>query len=57
MLVTMTYELAMAAGQTAADIQMRKAGRTKWNVDDRNRAAEVFWKCYGKHVIEKGKED
>lgn len=43
----MTYDLAMAIGKDAANQQMRKAGRTQWNLDDWNRAAKVFAQVYG----------
>jgi hypothetical protein len=36
-----TYEIAMAAGQDAANRQMKAQGRTEWNEDDWNLAAEV----------------
>lgn len=36
--VTLSRELAFAAGQTAADIRMHKAGRTAWNDDERDLA-------------------
>jgi len=39
--ITMTRELAFAAGTDAANRQMRKAGRTRWNLDDRNLAGET----------------
>lgn len=39
--VTLTRELAFASGQDAANQQMRKAGRVKWNLSDRNLAAET----------------
>jgi len=38
MRVKPTYELAMAAGQDAANKRMRKANRTAWNRDDYNAA-------------------
>ena len=34
------WELAYAAGTDAANRQMRAAGRTRWNLDDRNLSAE-----------------
>jgi len=52
----MNYSLAMAVGHTAADIQMRKAGREIWNEDDYNRAAEVFWKCYGNDALAQSRQ-
>ena len=39
--ITLTASLARASGLDAGNMQMRKAGRTKWNLADRNRAAEV----------------
>lgn len=39
---TWTYSLAMAAGQDAANAQMRKAGRKRWSRADWNLAAETF---------------
>lgn len=39
--ITMTYSLAMAVGQDAANMRMRKAGRSAWNLADRNHAAET----------------
>ena len=32
----LTYEIAMSAGKDAANRQMRKAGRKKWNKSDYN---------------------
>jgi hypothetical protein len=40
--ITMTYDLAMAAGRDAGNRSMRRAGREQWNEDDWNRAAETF---------------
>jgi hypothetical protein len=40
----MTYKIAMAAGQDAGNRNMKKAGRTSWNEDDFNVAAEVTQK-------------
>lgn len=37
----LTREVCVSAGHTAADAQMRKAGRTKWNRDDYNLAGYV----------------
>lgn len=42
MAITMTYELAMAAGRDAANRRMRSEGRTRWNEDDYNEAVRVF---------------
>jgi hypothetical protein len=39
--VQITYKIAMAAGQDAGNKSMHAAGRTAWNEDDWNRAAEV----------------
>jgi hypothetical protein len=39
--MNITYSLAMAAGRDAADRQMRSAGRTCWNLSDRNLAAKI----------------
>lgn len=39
--IPLTPALASASGHTAACIQMRRAGRTAWNVDDWNKAVEV----------------
>ena len=40
--ITMTYQLAMAAGTDAANRRMRAAGRTKWNRADYSEAARTF---------------
>lgn len=40
-MVELTYKLAMAAGQDAGNRNMRHAGRTVWNEDDWNVAAEI----------------
>lgn len=40
--ILITYEYAMASARDAANAQMRKAGRTKWNDDDWNKSCEVF---------------
>ena len=37
----LTPDLAYAIGQDAANAQMRRANRTKWNVEDWNKACEV----------------
>ena len=37
----LTETLARASGQDAGNRQMRKAGRTRWSVDDWNTAAET----------------
>lgn len=42
MRILMTYSLAMAAGQDAANRQMRKEGRTRWSLEDYNLAAATF---------------
>jgi hypothetical protein len=34
-------DLARAIGQDAANAQMRKQGRTQWNLDDWNLAARI----------------
>lgn len=39
--IVLTRSLAFASGQDAGNARMRKAGRTRWNLDDRNHAAEV----------------
>lgn len=38
---TLTRQYAFASGQDAGNAQMRKAGRSVWNTDDHDRAAEV----------------
>ena len=38
---TLTYEIAMAAGQDAGNRNMRKHHRIRWNLEDRNIAAAV----------------
>lgn len=38
----LTLPLCYAAGRDAGNRSMRKAGRTAWNEDDYNAAAEVF---------------
>lgn len=37
----LTRELAYASGQDAGNAAMRKGGRSRWNEDDANIAAEV----------------
>ena len=39
MAITITYELAMAAGMDAGNRSMIAGGRTTWNLTDRNVAA------------------
>ena len=46
MKITMTYEIAMAAGKDAGNRHMRKNNRTGWNLDDRNVAAGTFHDLY-----------
>lgn len=41
MAIKVTYKIAMAAGRDAGNKSMRAAGRTGWNEDDWNVAAEV----------------
>ncbi len=50
----MDYHLAMAMGHDAADRQMRREGRTTWNIDDWNLAAETVERLY---PTEQGAED
>lgn len=40
--IIMDYDLAMAVGRDAANRNMRKAGRERWNEDDWNVACETF---------------
>ena len=40
--ITMTPELAFAAGRDAGDRSMRAAGRTIWNEDDWNAASAEY---------------
>lgn len=40
--ILMTYELAMAAGKDAANRNMRKAGRDRWNEEDADLAVDTF---------------
>lgn len=39
--ISLTRDLCFAIGWDAAYRQMRKAGRTTWNLEDRNEAARV----------------
>jgi hypothetical protein len=39
--ITVTYEIAMAAGRDAGNRSMRAAGRTSWNEDDYDAAARL----------------
>ncbi len=39
--VTVTYEIAMAAGRDAGNRSMRAAGRAAWNEDDYDVAARL----------------
>lgn len=45
-MITMTYKLAMAVGEDAGNRNMRKHGRTAWNIDDWNASVEAFNKAY-----------
>jgi hypothetical protein len=45
--VETTYRIAHAASWDAANRQMRKAGRTTWNVADCNLACSEFERIYG----------
>lgn len=47
--MTATYKIAMAAGRDAANKQMRQAGRTSWNEDDWNLAAEIVERLVAVH--------
>ena len=51
MKLTMTYELAMAAGRDAANAQARNNGRKAWSVDDYNLAVEVFNRLWPKELV------
>lgn len=42
----MAHELAAAMGHDAANQQMRKAGRSKWNREDYNLAADTTQRWY-----------
>jgi len=42
MALEVTYALAMAAAQDAANRSMHKHGRDAWNEDDWNEAVKVF---------------
>jgi len=59
--ITMTYSLAIAAGQDAGNRSMRQAGRSKWDEDDWNVAAETFGRLWpepahnGKGDVENGR--
>ncbi len=44
---TATYRDAMAAGRDAGNRSMQAAGRTEWNEDDWNAAAEVTGRLLG----------
>lgn len=45
--ITVTYEIAMAAGRDAGNRSMRAAGRTSWNEDDYNTAVELVQRLLG----------
>lgn len=45
--MTITYAVAMAAGQDAANRQMKAAGRTSWNDEDFDLAAATVRKLMG----------
>ncbi len=45
-MITMTYDLAMAAAKDAANRQMRAAGRSKWSIDDYVLMCETFDRLY-----------
>lgn len=40
-MMNITLKLAMAAGQDAGNLNMRRAGRSTWNEEDWNVAAKV----------------
>lgn len=44
---TITYKLAMAAGEDAGNRNAKKHGRTAWNEDDWNVAAATTQKLMG----------
>jgi hypothetical protein len=46
MRVELTEVLARAAAKDAANAQMRKAGRKKWNIDDWNLSCQVLRKLW-----------
>lgn len=56
----LTESIAYAAGQTHGNVQMRKAGRKKWNEEDFNAAANVtnsllriiYKRDYGIEILE-----
>jgi hypothetical protein len=50
--LTMTYDLAMAAGADAANRRMRKAGRSKWSRGDFAAACAEFDRLYGARLWE-----
>jgi hypothetical protein len=48
--MTLTYEMAMAAAHDAGNTSMRKAGRTKWDVEDWNIMCRTFDEIWRPHV-------
>jgi hypothetical protein len=48
--IEMTYDLAMAAAQDAANRQMRKNNRSAWNEEDYNLMCDVFDRLWGKQM-------
>lgn len=56
MRITLTYELAMAAGKDAAERSMRAAGRTKWNASDYAQAVRTTGKLLDVLERESGRE-
>ena len=44
--LTMTRERAWAASMDEANRVMRKAGRTRWSLEDRNLAAQTFHRLW-----------
>jgi hypothetical protein len=44
--ITMTYQLANAAGMDAGNRSMRKAGRTAWNAEDYDAACAESWRLW-----------
>ena len=48
-MITMTYDLAMAAATDAANRRMRGEGRTRWNEEDWDEMCRVFYELFDKN--------
>ena len=50
--MTITYAVAIAAGQDAGDANMHASGRTEWNEEDWDVAADITARLIGHSCVQ-----